>query len=121
MGLALGNSDVPPGEDDNNSYGIYAPIGLEYSHTVGNGGSLSYMVAPFDFGYPISLKLNGIESEVEFDEIVAPSAGITYGLPNSPVAIGLMYQKGRTFASSTEQEKRVFVHISFDMPLFILK
>ncbi len=121
LGVFAGKSNTPDSEANSNDYGIYAPIGIEYSHSIDNGASLSYMISPFDFGYPISLKLNGVDEDVEYEQIIAPSIGITYGFANSPLALGIVFQKGKKYDSTKEQEKKVFLHLSFDMPLFILK
>ena len=121
LGASGSSPKVPSSEDSSDEFAIYAPIGLEYSSALGDGSSLSIMVAPFDFGYPVSLKLSGLTEDIEFDEIVAPSINLNYGLKNYPLAIGLGYQKGRAFESSRANEEKVFIHISFDMPLWVLK
>ncbi len=118
LGLALGDSDLPSGMDEDNNFGIYAPIGIEYTHGLKSGRSVSYLVAPLDFGYPVSLKLNGLEDDYETDEIIAPSFGVTWGLDELPLAIGVIYQVGKSFDG--EEEERLFLHFSFDMPLLNL-
>jgi len=120
LGLAAGNSDLPDSVEENNDFGIYAPIGLEYAHGLDRGGSLAFMVAPFDFGYPVNLKLNGIESDYATEEIIAPSFAISYGFDDIPLAIGLVYQIGKSFPGDDDEEKRLFLHFSFDMPLWNL-
>ncbi|TNF34415.1 MAG: hypothetical protein EP315_07260 [Gammaproteobacteria bacterium] len=101
-----------------NLSGFYVPIGLEYSRGLHNGASLSLMLSPVDFGYPVSLKLNGIEENIEFDEIVAPSISLAYGIKNYPVNFGIAFQKGKRFDVQNQEEKRLLLFIAFDMPLF---
>lgn len=103
------------GED--NRKGIYAPVGLEFSRGLGNGASFSLMLAPFDFGYPINLKLNGIKKDIDFNEIVAPSVLVSYGWPKYPISIGAAYQRGRNDLAVNSVEERVLFFIAFDMPL----
>ena len=120
----LGLSYAEVGNDGANKeasdFGIFAPIGLEYSRGLGNGDSISLMVSPFDFGYPVNLKLNGIEEDVELDEIAAPSITLGYGFRDYPLILGLGYQKGRKFDNESETEERWLLFFSFDMPLFLL-
>ncbi len=116
---SLGKSDF----DNSTNLNIYAPIGLEYSFGWWNMkymDSLSIMVAPFDFGYPVSLKLNGIEEDVELDELVAPSLTISAGVKDLPITYGFGYQKGVKIKDTDEEENRVFFFVAFDMPLFDL-
>ncbi len=109
-------------EDDfgkSNSHGVYAPVGLEYSYGLKNG-SLALMISPMDFGYPISLKLNGIDSNVDLDEVIAPSIAFSYGWKDYPLSIGLSYQQGRKALTSNDTEKRVMLFFGIDMPLLSL-
>lgn len=101
-----------------NSSGFYVPVGFEYSYGLSGGGAISLMFSPFDFGYPISLKMNGEETDVNFDDIVAPSISFAYGISDYPINIGIAYQKGKTTGTNTKQEERALVFIAFDMPLF---
>jgi len=119
LGVIGGSSEVPSGEDDGNNVGIFAPIGLEYANGNSDGSSWSIMLAPFDFGYPVSLKLNGIDKDVNLDEIVAPSIVFSYGVADWPLSIGVGYQRGRSFTATSDNEEKVFIHFSFDMPLWV--
>ncbi len=101
-----------------NLSGFYAPIGLEYSRGLHNGASVSLMLSPVDFGYPVSLKLNGMEENIELDEIVAPSISLAYGIKDYPINIGIAFQKGKRFTLQNQEEKRLLLFIAFDMPLF---
>jgi len=112
-GSVSNQSDV----GSNNRGGIYAPIGLELSRGF-QSGSVSLMLAPFDFGYPISLKLNGVEQDVKFNEIVTPSLALSYGWEDYPLSIGIAYQHGRSSGLSNVVEKRVILFLGIDMPLF---
>lgn len=100
-----------------NLSGFYVPVGFEYSRGLHHGGSLSVMLSPVDFGYPVSLKLNGMEENIEFDEIAAPSISLAYGIKDYPVNIGIAFQKGKRFALQNQEEKRLLLFIAFDMPL----
>lgn len=112
-GSVLNRADVG---NDNRS-GIYAPIGLEVSHGL-QSGSLSLIVAPFDFGYPINLKLNGVEKDVKLSEVVAPSVALSYGFKNYPLSVGLAYQRGRRSDQNNKIEQRAMIFFGIDMPLF---
>jgi hypothetical protein len=120
FGYSYGKVDDTNAFGDENKHGIYAPVGLEYSKGTKGGGSLNLMISPFDFGYPISLKLNGVEQDVALEDVVAPSLLLSYGLPNYPLAIGIAYQKGRTDEQLNQTEKRILFVIAFDMPLLTL-
>lgn len=103
----------------NNHGGIYAPVGVEVSRGV-NGGSISLMLAPFDFGYPISLKLNGVEQGVNFNEIVAPSMALSYGWQDYPLSVGVAFQRGKNSNLNSAIERRAMIFLGIDMPLFSL-
>jgi hypothetical protein len=83
-------------------------------------GSVSFMLAPFDFGYPVSLKLNGVKEELELSDVVAPSVILAYGFPKYPVALGWAYQWGRKDPTSGVTETRRMIFFAFDLPLFPL-
>jgi hypothetical protein len=119
VGLYGGNVDSPDEQNEGENYGIFAPIGLEFSKPLG-GDAISLLLAPFDFGYPISLKLDGTTKDIEFNEIVAPSITLNYGFKDYPLAIGGGYQRGRSLENDNSNEERLFIHLSFDMPLFSL-
>ena len=76
------------------------------------------MLSPVDFAYPVSLKLNGVEEDVELDEIIAPSISLAYGIKDYPVNIGIAFQKGKRFSVQNQEEKRILLFVAFDMPLF---
>ncbi|MHB1117741.1 hypothetical protein [Sideroxydans sp.] len=113
-GNVINSSEV----SGNNRAGIYAPVGLELSHGL-ESGSLSLMIAPFDFGYPISLKLNGIEQGVSLNEVVAPSIALSYGWRDYPLSVGVAYQRGRRSSLTNAVEKRAMIFMGIDMPLFL--
>ena len=83
-----------------------------------HGDSLSIMLSPIDMAYPVNLKLSGIEDDIEFDEIIAPSITLAYGFRNYPLNIGIGYQRGRKLADVGKSEERWLLFVSFDMPLF---
>ena len=111
-------------EIDESNSGFFVPVGLEYTFdkkTFGMNydGALSIMVSPFDFGYPVNLKLNGTSENIEFDEIVAPSITIAYGFKEYPIVVGFGVQKGAKL-DGMDTEERVLLFVAFDMPLFSL-
>lgn len=119
----LGVSAAEPDDGSNSVHGeIFAPIGLEYAWGAPDmwlADSLSIMVAPFDFGYPVNLKLKGEEKEVDYDEIISPSISVNFGVKDAPISWGFVYQRGRAYDGSGQQEYRSSFHISFDMPLHV--
>ena len=125
LGYSYGRVSNESGDVGSNREGIFAPIGVE----IGRGfsfGSLSILVSPLDFGYPVSLKLNGLEEGIDFKELVAPSVTLTWGVPGLPIVVGAILQKGRgsvgasgTVAGATEDRYMAF--IGFDMPLFSIR
>ena len=121
VGVVLGrvtNSDQVGGRK--NSNGIYAPVGVEYSYGLRNRNSVGLLVAPFDFGYPISLKLNGVTDSVNWSDVIAPSVMVSQGLANYPLSWGLAYQWGRRDEITGAVEHRAMLFLGFDMPLFAL-
>lgn len=122
LGLSY-NLDEEAGAEKTNN-GIFVPVGLEYSRGVnwfsGSVRSASVMVSPFDFGHPVNLKLNDIEEDIEYDEIVAPSLTFAVGFKDYPLTLGLGYQKGRRLELTNESENRVILFFAFDMPLVSL-
>jgi hypothetical protein len=106
--------------NDDNNHGVYAPLGLDLSLGTSWGGSFSLMVAPFDFGYPVSLKLNGVKEDLKLEDIVAPSIVLAYGKARYPLTGGLVYQWGRKDPASNIAERRLMLFLGFDMPLFSL-
>lgn len=120
LGASGAKSNAPDVKNKQDWFGVFAPIGFEYARGMSCGASWSIMISPFDFGYPITLKLNGIESEVEFKQIIAPSISASYGFAEYPLTIGASYQKGRAINIS-DTEERILVFVAFDMPLWILK
>ena len=118
FGYAGGRIENEDEVTSSNSSGFYVPVGFEYSYGLSGGSALSFMFSPFDFGYPISLKMNGEEADVKLDDIVAPSVSIAYGISDYPINIGIAYQKGKTTGANIKQEERTLFFIAFDMPLF---
>jgi hypothetical protein len=123
FGFSLNANKNNDSQKQNN--GFFVPVGLEYTLDksllgLDYDGSLSVMASPFDFGYPVNLKLNGASENFEFNEIVAPSITLSYGLKEYPVVFGLGIQKGAKLETSGETENRVLLFVAFDMPLFNL-
>ncbi len=108
-----------PGKDK--AYqGMFVPVGLEYSRALNSGASMSLMLAPFDFGYPVSMQLNGSDLGVGVDQVVAPSVSLTYGFADYPLAMGLSLQQGRDVGNGDSRENRAMLFFAFDMPLLQL-
>lgn len=120
FGYAAADSEIYNSVEQEVNSGLFVPIGIEYNYGLKEAGSLSVMLSPIDMGYPVNLKLNGIEDDVDFDEIVAPSITLAYGFKNYPINIGLGYQRGRNLADVNKAEERILLFVSFDMPLFRL-
>jgi len=122
LGVTYNLNEQESVEKANN--GIFAPIGVEYSRGIdllnGNIRSFSVMVSPVDFGYPVNLKLNGIESDFEVDDVIAPSATLAVGFKDYPLTLGVGYQKGREVMDSGVTENRLLLFFAFDMPLLSL-
>jgi len=100
-----------------NTSGFYVPVGLEYSIGLSNKSSVSFMLSPVDFGYPVSLKMNGVVEDLELDDIIAPSFSVAYGIKDYPINVGIAFQKGRFISPQDKEEKRVLIFVAFDMPL----
>ncbi len=116
LGLAQGfyDKDVEPEE----TLSIFSPIGLEISRGLNNGGSMSIMLSPFDFGYPITQQLNGNKDNSNLDNVLAPSLTMSYGFKDLPLTVGVGYQQGRYISALNKTEKRWLLFFAFDMPLF---
>lgn len=120
LGYAGGDTFSTEGAGSENDHGIIAPIGLEFSRGIGKGGSVSLLLAPVDFGYPVTLKLNGLEEKLSFSDIFAPGVYLSYGIPDYPLTTGFAYQRGRQIEATGDVENRVLFFIAFDMPLWTL-
>lgn len=106
---------------ENTKLNIFAPIGVELSTGWTNrwySDSISLMVSPVDFGYPIGQKINGIEESIDFDDIIAPSITLSSGAHDLPITYGFGYQVGAKVQGLKQTETRWFVFIAFDMPLW---
>ena len=118
LGYAAGKIENPAAVGEDYQHGIIAPIGLEYSYGTSHNTSVSFMVAPFDFGYPVTLKFNGVTENLKLEDVVAPAAYLTFGLKDYPLNVGVGYQRGAKIQGVEEAEKRILLFIAFDMPLF---
>ena len=120
LGYAYSKTFDTPIDNNSNDHGIIAPIGLEISHGFKWADSLSLLLAPIDFGYPITLKINGIEESLSLSDIFAPGVYLAYGIRELPINFGISYQRGRRINGSSDVENRVLFFISYDMPLLSL-
>lgn len=117
LGIGAGSEQRDAGGRED-VYGLYAPIGLEYSYGLSNKSSISVMLAPFDFAHPLNLELYDKEESVEWNDVVRPSVAISYGVKDYPFTIGLAVSRGRPLASESEDETQYLLFVAFDMPLF---
>ncbi|MCP4493820.1 MAG: hypothetical protein GY820_41940 [Gammaproteobacteria bacterium] len=120
LGMTYADFDDHGSAEQTSTSGMFAPVGIEFNYGFDNGGSWSLMLSPIDMGFPINLKLNGIEDEIEFDEIIAPSITLAYGFQDYPFNVGIGYQRGRALSDVGEAEDGYLLFLSFDMPLFRL-
>lgn len=121
LGYSAGTESVPDDSEYEKSFsGLVAPLGLEYSYGLPSGGSLSIMVAPFDFAHPINLEWQDKEESVEFSDIVVPGVYFSYGLSKKPITFGIGYSRGRALRTESDLEGRIMAFVAFDMPLFRL-
>jgi hypothetical protein len=101
-------------------WGIVAPVGVEISQARDSGNSLSLLLSPLDFGYPLTLKMKSTDATIKGSDVVVPAAYAFYGLKNYPLAIGVGYSRGRSIDNPDQRVGRVLILIAFDMPLFRL-
>jgi hypothetical protein len=101
-------------------YIVSAPIGLEVSQALSGGDSISFLLSPVDFGYPISLKLSDVDKTVKTSDIIVPGAYLFYGVKRYPVALGLGYTRVRSIENPDRRAGRVLLVVAFDLPLFSL-
>jgi hypothetical protein len=97
-----------------------APVGVEISQSRYSGNSLSFLLSPVDFGYPLTLKLNGSDVRVRASDIFVPSAYALWGWKNYPLAAGFGYARIKSIEDPGRREGRFLVLVAFDMPLFKL-
>ena len=120
LGAGFADSDVHDSEEKGSDGGLFVPVGLEYNYGYPDGHSWSVMLSPIDMAYPVNLKLRGIEEDVEFDELIAPSLAVAYGFEDLPVNAGIAYQKGRQLDDVDKTEEKWLLFVTFDLPLFRL-
>ena len=123
LGYAAGYEATPSdyeGDDYKGYSGVLAPVGFEYSYGRRHGDSFSVMLAPFDFGHPVNLKLEGKEESVDWSDIVNPGVYLAYGVKELPLTVGVGYSRGRAIRTESPSEDRAFLFFAFDMPLFNL-
>lgn len=102
------------------AYGIVAPVGVEISQARGSGNSLSLLISPLDFGYPLTLKMKNVDTTIKGSDVVVPAAYVLYGWKNYPVAAGVGYSRGRSIDNPDQRVGRILIVVAFDMPLFKL-
>lgn len=117
----LGGAWATPKHSNEQTFAIAAPIGVEVSQAGGSGNSFSLLLSPIDFGYPVSLKLNGVDTRVRTPDILVPSAYVFWGHRNYPFAAGVGYARVKSIETPDSREGRVLLLLAFDMPLFKLR
>lgn len=120
FGVVAARTNVHHSTEEASRGGLFVPIGIEYNYGNHNENSWSVMLSPVDLAYPVNLKLNGIEQDVELKEIMAPSVVLTYGVKGYPLNVGVGYQWGRKLVDVNRTETRYLLFVSFDIPLFRL-
>ena len=118
LGLGVADTDVHGSQEEASGDGLFVPIGIEYNVGRARGDSWSVMLSPIDMAYPVNLKLSGIEEDINFDELIAPSLTLAYGFREYPINIGVGYQKGRKLDDVDKSEEKWLLFVTFDMPLF---
>ena len=100
--------------------GLTVPVGFEYSYGL-NNGSVSVMLAPFDFAHPVNQIINNSEGSADFKDIFNPGLYISYGFKKLPLLVGTGYSRGPSITEVQEGNNgRYFLFIGLDMPLFNL-
>lgn len=120
LGLSAADTRVHGSMEGKSNGGLFVPVGIEYNRGFAGGDSLSIMLSPIDMAYPVNLKLSGVEQNVDFDEIIAPSITVAYGFKDYPLNVGIGYQRGRRLADVGKTEERFLLFVTFDLPLFRL-
>lgn len=102
--------------------GLAAPVGLEFSVGLHRAwiGSVGLLAAPFDFAYPINLKLYGDQREVAYRDVISPGAYLTIGVAKMPAAVLVGFNRGAAVRAASGTENRALVVVAIDMPLFAL-
>lgn len=117
----IARKDTPLASPNNQKgVGVYAPIGFEISTPNGDWGPIAFMLAPFDFGYPLSLKMTGSNTAVNLNDVVSPSIAVSYGLKDYPNNWGIAWQRVNRNQNNNEQSSRLLIFFSFDMPLYVI-
>lgn len=100
--------------------GFVVPVGIEISQARDSGNSLSLLLSPLDFGYPLTLKMKNVDTTIKGSDVVVPAAYLFWGFKNYPLAIGAGYSRGRGVDNPDQRVGRYLVLFAFDMPLFRL-
>ena len=100
--------------------GFVVPVGIEISQARDSGNSLSLLLSPLDFGYPLTLKMKNVDTTIKGSDVVVPAAYVFWGFKNYPLAIGAGYSRGRGVDNPDQRVGRYMILFAFDMPLFRL-
>jgi hypothetical protein len=113
--------------------GITLPMGFDYSFKPKSDpqntrASVSVFVQLLDLGAVLNFRLDDATSDlpemVEFDQVFSPGISFNYGFKNSPMTLGLGYQRSPELRelniegsdSSFPKGHRVFVRMGWDIP-----
>ncbi|OWY18939.1 hypothetical protein B6N25_16100 [Sphingobacteriales bacterium TSM_CSS] len=107
--------------------GFAAPIGIAFSTGLAGAGSLSLLASFLDVGALVSYRFSdpntGDLPEVTFKNMLAPGAYVVYGVPKSPLSLGVGVQYGpqtrKVTVNSVESQTsayRIGVFAGIDIP-----
>lgn len=135
LGAGYGN-EVPLsrpffGGEAGDTWGLFAPIGIEFSMCHKKGQSLSLLLSVLDVGnlaqafYSKSSSLETAD-DVRFRDIFTPGVFMTYGLgATTPFSVGLGYQSASRLrvdevTQNRRNTKRLTTFLALDIPLIRL-
>lgn len=121
LGASFGIKSRPSlSSEDSHLVGVSAPIGIEVSRGTGPRYSWSLLVSPIDLGYPVNVKLRGVDVATKASDVVVPGGYVFWGLKDLPIALGLGYTRGKSVDFPDTRVTRLMFIVAFDMPLFVL-
>jgi hypothetical protein len=100
-------------------YGIFAPIGIEFSFGHSCGWSTGILIPMIDLGKAINAQIYK-DKTPQIAEIIAPGIGLAFGTPSIPLSLNLFYSYGMSITNSSPGESHVGASFAFDMPLMKL-
>lgn len=123
------------------THGITLPMGADFSFKFRpqsktsnrredreNSASISVFVQALDLGAPLNYRIAndtsaGLPVEVTFEQLFSPGVSLVYGFKNSPITLGVGYQKAPKLRNINENGAtelangdRAFVRFAWDIP-----